>query len=809
MPDRAVPGAPESSREVSELLRKQIEENVGDDAAYSLSAVRHITTDGNDDFPAAAIDRDDNLWVVWSSYKNGADAILARRYSAESASEIYQVSSRSGIEFQPVVSMDPCGRVWFVWSAHRDGRWMIVGRTFEGDGFRDEIILDKSKDGEFRPTLFLSSMKWLWLAWERVIGKVSQIAVQTFDGSRWGGVQIISDPGVPCYRPCLAETANGTVWCAWDEWQDGDGDIYLRGYTGRAWLAAQPVTEHAAMDMQPALAGDREGNLWIAYVSNRGGPKAWQLPRWIYVRKFDRNALYQPAATQVGRDLAKKKEDQGWEFPTLLVDKAGSLWIFGRASHSFYAQNLSSRGWSNLIQLVPHEWGCRGQRVRPVLDSSGDIWIVSRGIETIEVQRLTPKGAGGSPAGLKAASASEKKRKLENLAPDADRKSIEIEGKVLNVYFGDLHAQSSHSDAMGEADEFYKRCRYIYKLDFAVLCDHEEFCKKRLGAAEWAYLCNVADRLCEPGKFLTFCGYEWTGVLHPGPGHMSVIFPNSRQNILGRSDPESDTVPRLLAKLKEAGGIAVPHHIGWTGFDWQSFDPEAQPIVEVCSIHGAYEYEGNKPIGYRPDHVIPGYFIRDMLSRGLKFGLCAGSGGHGLLAHHGMGWKDESSLAGLTAVYAKSLTRESVMDAIRKRRCYATSGQRIFLDFRINGHMMGSEIEVPGGEIEIAVNIVGTYRLWYVEIIKDGKTIHTEWRRKRHVSFVRREPVAEEGTSYYYVRAVQSDSEIAWSSPIWVTGKPKPPEPPVPGPQTLEAPPTAEPPKESAEEPKEKAPENP
>ncbi len=28
------------------------------------------------------------------------------------------------------------------------------------------------------------------------------------------------------------------------------------------------------------------------------------------------------------------------------------------------------------------------------------------------------------------------------------------------------------------------------------------------------------------------------------------------------------------------------------------------------------------------------------------------------------------------------------------------------------------------------------------------------------------------GTSYYYARVIQSDREIAWASPIWVTFKP-------------------------------------
>jgi hypothetical protein len=38
---------------------------------------------------------------------------------------------------------------------------------------------------------------------------------------------------------------------------------------------------------------------------------------------------------------------------------------------------------------------------------------------------------------------------------------------------------------------------------------------------------------------------------------------------------------------------------------------------------------------------------------------------------------------GLAAVYADSLTRESIMEALRARRTYAVNGDRIRLDFKL------------------------------------------------------------------------------------------------------------------------------
>src|SRR5204862_48122 len=62
----------------------------------------------------------------------------------------------------------------------------------------------------------------------------------------------------------------------------------------------------------------------------------------------------------------------------------------------------------------------------------------------------------------------------------------------------------------------------------------------------------------------------------------------------------------------------------------------------------------------------------------------------------GIGRKRDPIRCGLTAVQAKARTREAILEAIRERRCYATSGVPIYLDLRAGEHPMGSEIEVSG-----------------------------------------------------------------------------------------------------------------
>jgi len=771
MPISAIPDAEEASQqERIELSRRQIDEIMVETGSYTISAPREIITPGNDDFPSLAFDAEDNLWVAFTSTRNDKDSIRARRFAEKSFSREYQISTREGAEFQCKVACEKAGRVWFVWSAWRDGRWQILARPLADGVLGEETILDSIREGCFNPSVLVTAEGDVWVIWERMLGKVSQIALRTFDGRSWSGIRMISEPGVSSYSPCMAQDNNGTIWCAWDAYSDRDYDVYMRGYRAGAWLAVVQVTRHAANDVQPALAADPEGGLWIAWSSNRESTNRWNLPRWIHLWRSDGKNFFYPPQSQAGKDLSKRGENQSWEFPSLVIDHSGRVWIFGRASNCFQAQYLSSEGWSPLMPLGREVWASRGQRIAAAIGKEGDIWVASRGIQGVELQQIRPVQRALEKPKLYAVRKFEKRVALVNVHQERSRHTVEHAGESLNVYFGDLHGLSSHSDAIGEPDEFYTRCRDIYKLDFAALGDHEEFCNNRLCPAEWELNAAVASSFNCEGKFVTFRAYEWTGRPHPGPGHVLVVYPGDEGWLFGRSDRESNTLPKLFGKLKEVGGIAVPLHIGWTGFDVKKHDPEVQPVVEICSCHGAYEYEGNKPIPHRNDNVVKGSFARDILAQGVKVGFCAGSSGHGLLWHRGKCWRAESWRTGYTAVFAPELTRAAVFEAVKKRRCYATSGERIFLDFRINGHMMGEEFEADG-ELEVSVVACGVHRIWSIEIIRDGETICSEKRRKREVSCELKAPPPEKGTSYFYARIHQSRDEMAWSSPIWVSAK--------------------------------------
>src|SRR5205085_6923677 len=77
-------------------------------------------------------------------------------------------------------------------------------------------------------------------------------------------------------------------------------------------------------------------------------------------------------------------------------------------------------------------------------------------------------------------------------------------------------------------------------------------------------------------------------------------------------------------------------------------------------------------------------------------------------------------------IKSTALTRDAIFDALRHRRCYALTGDRIVLDFSINGKIMGGEMPwTRARKIEAAVT--GWDQVDRVEVLKNNQVIHRDF----------------------------------------------------------------------------------
>ncbi|MFZ5435472.1 MAG: CehA/McbA family metallohydrolase [Bacillota bacterium] len=800
---------------------------------YRFSRSRALGMEGVDTQPDSCLDSQGNLWITWVRTENELDSVMVACVSPSKVSDALKLSVVSGTESSPrIVALRDDRRdrgatgvpeelLYVVWVAKRGPEWLLlgrhVGRAHADDGtfgpvlLGPEDIIDRCEGGIRSPALLSTrgpglcgeseqvTPPTLIVAWERVSGRRRQIALRARAGANWSGLRLIGPSSGDCYRPALAASEDGgDVYLSYDCSSKGSYNIRLvrlapellvNGCGSDATVKSDVVNETDLFSFHSAPLVDSEGRLWLAYASNHRPDRDGDLVKWIHLYCLDKNMnVLASVEPQADREMDSLDEDQTWEFPSLIADAQGRIWMFGRSSHSFHCQHLSGEGWSPRINFALKAWGSRGNRISLNRDRSGRVWIVYRGPRFIEIQKLetfTAPSRPGRSETLNAPGDFQHPQKLRFVrvadfgghsirANRSPRFSVRVslaDGSdcELFLFFGDIHAHSYHSDGTGEVDEFLTRCRDLLHMDFAALTDHEYFCQKSLLASSWAEICQMAQAFTHDGEFIAFPGYEWTGRAHPGPGHKHVIYPFDYPPLFSKARPDfdDDHPDELVKRVKEAGGIAIPHHTAWAGVDWENHDPDAEPLFEICSCHGANEFLGSRPIPPRADRYFEGFFIRDLLLRGLKFGLCGGTDNHGLLRHHGVSWTDDTSRSGLTAVYARELTRASLWEAFLLRRTYATSGAFIVLLFMANGYPMGSEV-ITRGQVLFRIVVRGTDRLESVTLVRDGSD-HAVWRPGDECLEVEAdETIPPEKTCVYYVRVVQSDGHMAWSSPIWV-----------------------------------------
>ena len=353
----------------------------------------------------------------------------------------------------------------------------------------------------------------------------------------------------------------------------------------------------------------------------------------------------------------------------------------------------------------------------------------------------------------------------------------------FKVFFGDLHNHSSLTYGHGSFENALENA--AQSLDFFTVTPHAMWpdIDQLQGnpELEWVidyhrsafvrlrdpeYWGNYIDKLKQyniPGVRITFPSFEIHSLKY---GDHVVV---SRLQDL-ELPPAGVTVVELRDQVLDAGNtIITPHGIGYQsnfrGYNWDFFKQGAQtPFVEIYSRHGGSEGSIG-PFGMYHDMGPRDYggSMEAGLKRGFKFAMVASSDSH---AGHPGGFGD-----GRMAALARALTRDDIWEAIRARRVYATTGANILLDFRINGAYMGEA--VADGEsarriIEVAVE--GMNQIDYVELIKNGATLHRE-----HVSYTPRhdasgQPIRAKIRFEFGWNQVASKDRIDWRGTLSLSG---------------------------------------
>ncbi|HPI77695.1 MAG TPA: CehA/McbA family metallohydrolase [bacterium] len=321
---------------------------------------------------------------------------------------------------------------------------------------------------------------------------------------------------------------------------------------------------------------------------------------------------------------------------------------------------------------------------------------------------------------------------------------------ALNLYYGDIHSHTSFSDGEGIPEEAFDYARTTGKADFWTVSDHLEQLDKRQdlleGAApvdEFEHTMKVADEKDDPGKFAAFAGFEWATDV--SQGHINVLN--------AKSIPSVNKTYRLKQFYKwiydnPDAMMGFNHPAEPDGFRFNNFElvPAIARQVFFCAV--------------TRERDIP-YFYNS-----LDAGWWLAPSGH--QDNHSRNWGTHPN-GNFTGVYAEELTRESIIEAFRARRFFATNDRASKIMLTGNGQPMGARLTAESATLEIDVANGGGAKISTVSLIGNGGETLEKWTPGSAEFKVSASRAASTGKTLWFVVFAEFDNgRYIMSAPIWL-----------------------------------------
>jgi hypothetical protein len=772
-----------------------------------------------DDYPAFWVRyKTRKHYLAWVAYQKSKDRVLLveREGPAGKWSEPLEVAG-PGDHFRVAIASTHGEIFWIVWSSQRKGNWDLYARPYQGGKLGKEIRLTDNPGPDIWHCMTTDGRGRAWLVWQGFRDGQSDIFARCADGDGWHEVVKVSSSKANDWNPCVAaDSKEDRVWVGWDTYEGGNYGIRVRSLSGgpKPKLGEVLTPEKTPLfGAHVSLASDRAGRLWAAW--DESGPQ-WGKDTGFLYQKSPATRLYASRALRIKvlvdgqwREPEARLEDvlpaelkEYNELPQLQGDTEGRMWLAFRhrtcwhpredgwaiqGRWDVFATAFLGGRWTAPV-LLPHSGGRNDMRASSQRDPDGNVYFAHASDNRSELPR-PPVGMGprnlsvavsrlsgaAKPGQARFVRRERKAPAVELIHPNEAEQvrrirayKVEAGGKTYRIYRGDLHRHTDISvDGIGDGSlmDLHRYALDAIAFDYVLVTDHNMGGDKEY---PWWRTQKANDLYTVPGRFISMYGYE-RSVRYPN-GHRNVIWTERGHRTLPLpqmaipAQMKRDTA-RLYAELRRTGGICTLHTSATDqGTDWaDKHDPALEPFVELFQgYHTSYEAPGApKTVNDETDMIHGPYkplgFVNLALDRGYRLGFQASS-------------DHISTHVSYACIVAEEFSRKGLVEAMRKRHTYAAT-DNIVLDVRIGSlGIMGDEVRT--GRPALDVIVLGTGPIDRVEVIRNGTVAHTArpGQEATESRFHWEDPSPRRGEkpSYYYVRVVQKDGQMAWASPIWV-----------------------------------------
>ncbi|NFH91354.1 DUF3604 domain-containing protein [Clostridium botulinum] len=331
----------------------------------------------------------------------------------------------------------------------------------------------------------------------------------------------------------------------------------------------------------------------------------------------------------------------------------------------------------------------------------------------------------------------------------------------LKHLFGQLHAHTNISDGSGSLDEAYQWVK-DHKADYYAVTDHSNWfdndTEANLGdgskSEKWTKAHETADKYNDPGKFTAIYGYEmtWSGSTG-GWGHINTF---NTPGFETRTNKDMDLQNYYKTIQTQPQSISQLNHPGKTFGDFADFGFYSEGADKNVNLIEVGNGEG--PIrgsGYFPSYE---YYTR-ALDKGWHVAPTNSQD------NHKGNWFTSNNAR--TIVIADDNSRDSIYDALREKRVYASEDTDMTIDYTVNDEVMGTSLGNVDGKLNFKINATDpTDKIKKISIIANGGVeVESKTFNDNNANW---ELTLDPEYSYYYVKVVQEDKDISVTSPVWV-----------------------------------------
>lgn len=296
--------------------------------------------------PAAAVDPQGNLLVVWSGGPAGgiyfSRAIAARAVIAAAWSEPQLLPSPQLVGTSPDILVDHQGRIYVIYAIplnEQRGIYMTLSEDGGQTWSEPWSVFDADRAGWAmidRPQLTLGSNGQLHLLWTQysLPGSTGPLALyyarSDDEGFRWSQAELVTEN--PVVWSQIISVNEKTVHRVWQEISNNRTTLWhewsLDG--GITWERISPASIFGDTVGEPALAGDRAGRLHLSQIVSRGANNfilqtwLWDGSNWHADQSLDLSGLI---SAGLGSMVSTVSTDDniGIAFASKLVNSASGL----------------------------------------------------------------------------------------------------------------------------------------------------------------------------------------------------------------------------------------------------------------------------------------------------------------------------------------------------------------------------------------------------------------------------------------------------------------------------------------------------